>query len=73
MTEVNKNISLFKVFMSEDVIKPLNDVILSGFITQGSQVENFKEKLKEYFSNQNILTLNSATSWFNFGIKIINK
>jgi len=57
----------------KDVIKPLNDVILSGFITQGSQVENFKEKLKEYFSNQNILTLNSATSWFNFGIKIINK
>jgi dTDP-4-amino-4,6-dideoxygalactose transaminase len=38
-----KQLSLFKVFMSEDVIKPLNAVIMSGFITQGPQVEKFEE------------------------------
>ena len=55
-------ISLFKVFMSEDVLKPVNDVLMSGFITQGKQVEAFEEALKEYFQHPYILTLNSATS-----------
>ena len=74
MVDLNKNISLFKVFMSEDVIKPLNDVILSGFITQGVQVEKFEEKLKEYFNNQYILTLNSATSGLTLALRLlINK
>ncbi len=57
-----QNISLFKVFMSEDVLKPVNDVLMSGFITQGKQVEAFEEALKEYFQHPYILTLNSATS-----------
>ena len=71
MTDFNKNISLFKVFMSEDVIKPLNDIILSGFITQGPQVEKFEEKLKEYFSNQYVLTLNSATSGLTLALRLL--
>ena len=41
-------ISLFKVFMSEDVIKPLNDVIMSGFITQGPKVEEFEKELTNF-------------------------
>ena len=41
----NNAISLFKVFMSEDVVKPLNDVIMSGFITQGGKVEQFESEL----------------------------
>ena len=40
-------ISLFKVFMSEDVLKPVNDVLMSGFITQGKQVQAFEEAFKE--------------------------
>jgi dTDP-4-amino-4,6-dideoxygalactose transaminase len=66
-----KNLSLFKVFMSEDVIKPLNDIILSGFITQGPQVEKFEEKLKEYFSNPYVLTLNSATSGLTLALRLL--
>lgn len=74
MTDSNKNISLFKVFMSEDVIKPLNDIILSGFITQGHQVEKFEDKLKEYFNNNYVLTLNSATSGLTLALRLlINK
>jgi dTDP-4-amino-4,6-dideoxygalactose transaminase len=66
-----KNISLFKVFMSEDVIKPLNEVIMSGFITQGPQVEKFEEKLKDYFTNPYILTLNSATSGLTLALRLL--
>ena len=66
-----RNLSLFKVFMSPDVIKPLNEVIMSGFITQGPQVEKFEEKLSEYFSNPYVLTLNSATSGLTLALRLL--
>ena len=68
---MHKNLSLFKVFMSEDVIEPLNKVVMSGFITQGEQVEKFEEKLKEYFENKNVLTLNSATSGLTLALRLL--
>jgi dTDP-4-amino-4,6-dideoxygalactose transaminase len=67
----NKQLNLFKVFMSQDVIKPLNDVLMSGFITQGSQVEKFEENLAEYFSNKKLLTLNSATSGLTLALRLL--
>jgi dTDP-4-amino-4,6-dideoxygalactose transaminase len=66
-----RNIPLFKVFMSNDVIQPLNEVILSGFITQGPQVDKFESKLKEYFNNEYVLTLNSATSGLTLALKLL--
>jgi dTDP-4-amino-4,6-dideoxygalactose transaminase len=68
---MSKNLTLFKVFMSEDVIKPLNDVILSGFITQGPNVEKFEENLGQYFENKNVLTLNSATSGLTLALRLL--
>lgn len=65
------NLSLFKVFMSEDVIEPLNKVMMSGFITQGSQVEKFEEKLIEFFENPYLLTLNSATSGLTLALRLL--
>ena len=44
-------IPLFKVFMSKDVLEPLNNVLMSGFISQGNQVEIFEKKLMDYFEN----------------------
>ena len=44
-------IPLFKVFMSEDVLKPLNKVLMSGFIGQGSKVDEYEQMLKTYFRN----------------------
>lgn len=57
--------------MSEDVIKPLNEVLLSGFITQGPMVDKFEEKLSEYYNNKNILTLNSATSGLTLALRLL--
>ena len=37
------NCSLFKVFMSKDVIEPVNNILLSGYITQGKQVEKYEK------------------------------
>lgn len=65
------NIPLFKVFMSEDVVKPLNEVITSGFITQGANVDKFEEKLNEYFQTLYTLTLNSATAGLTLGLRLL--
>ena len=35
----SQTLPLFKVFMSDDVLKPLNDVLMSGQITQGPKVD----------------------------------
>lgn len=55
-------IPLFKVKMSENAITKVSDVLRSGYIGQGSQVEEFEKNLKIWFNNDYILTMNSATS-----------
>ena len=64
-------ISLFKVFMSEDVLNPLNKLLMSGQLTQGQVVEDFETKLKDYFKNPYILTLNSATAGLTLALRLL--
>ena len=64
-------INLFKVFMSEDVLKPVNDVLMSGFITQGSRVEDFECELQKFIGNPYILTLNSATAGLTLALRLL--
>jgi len=64
-------IPLFKVFMSKDVLEPLNNILMSGFISQGNQVEIFEKKLVEYFENPYLLTLNSATSGLTLALRLL--
>mgnify|MGYP004467291495 CR=1 FL=1 len=67
------NISLFKVFMSEDVIKPVNEVLMSGYVTQGKQVEKYEEVLKKFLGTENVLTLNSATAGLTLATRLLKK
>ena len=55
-------IPLFKVFMSKDAPTEVGKVLMSGFVGEGPQVQKFENKLKTYFDNENLITLNSATS-----------
>ena len=64
-------ISLFKVFMSNDVIKPVSDILMSGQLTQGKQVEKFEDELKKYIGNPYILTLNSATAGLTLALRLL--
>lgn len=66
-------IPLFKVFMSEDVIKPVNEVLLSGFIGQGTKVDEFENLLKNKFNVDNLITINSATSGEQLALHLIKK
>ena len=66
-------LSLFKVFMSEDVLEPLNKVLMSGYLTQGPQVDKFETELKKYIGNDNLLTLNSATAGLTLGLRLLKE
>lgn len=64
------SIPLFKVFMSQDAIEPVNNVLMSGNLTQGSQVEKYENVLSEYLGNSRVLTLNSATAGLTLALKM---
>ena len=64
-------LSLFKVFMSEDVLEPINKVLMSGQLTQGPKVEEFETALKNYIGNPYILTLNSATAGLTLATRLL--
>lgn len=55
-------IPLFKVAMSPDVLEPVNQVLMSGYIGQGPKVEEFEKVLRDHFSVPFVNTLNSGTS-----------
>jgi dTDP-4-amino-4,6-dideoxygalactose transaminase len=57
--------------MSEDVLKPVNDILMSGQITQGPQVESFESALKDFMGNPYILTLNSATAGLTLALRLL--
>lgn len=64
-------LSLFKVFMSPNVLEPLNKVLMSGFITQGPMVEQFEEALSRYLDNPRVLTLNSAIAGLTLALRLL--
>lgn len=65
-------IPLFKVHMPESVKEPLMETLFSGFVGQGPKVDEFEEKLAEYFSNKNIVTLNAGTSGLQLALRLAN-
>jgi dTDP-4-amino-4,6-dideoxygalactose transaminase len=66
-------ISLFKVFMSNDVIEPVNNVLKSGYITQGPKVDQYETELKNYLENPYVLSLNSATAGLTLATRLLIK
>jgi dTDP-4-amino-4,6-dideoxygalactose transaminase len=55
-------IPLFKVRMENTAIKRAEEVLASGYIGQGKVVDEFENKLKDYFGTPYVATMNSATS-----------
>lgn len=66
------SIPLFKVFMSENAKENVGNVLSSGMITQGSQVEKFENELKKFFDYPYVLTVNSATSGLTLAYRLLN-
>jgi len=56
--------------MSSKVMRPLEKVLLSGYIGQGQKVELFEKKLAEFIGNPLILTVNSGTSALQLALRL---
>ena len=65
-----RSIPLFKVFVSPDVVNPVGNVLMSGYIGQGEVVERFEALLREHFNNDYINTVNSATSGLHLALRM---
>ena len=63
-------VPLFKVFMSPDAGGPVNDVLMSGQLTQGPQVEKYESMLSDYLGTPRVLSLNSATAGLTLALKM---
>ena len=66
-------IPLFKVFMSDESKQNALEVLGSGFIGQGSKVDEFENELKNIFDNEYIVTTNSATSAEHLAFHLLKK
>jgi len=67
------NIPLFKVYMSKEAPKAAAKVLESGFIGQGPVVDQFEVKLKEFFNNDYVATVNAATSAEHLALHMLKK
>lgn len=64
-------IPLFNVFMAPEVMKLLEEVLFSGYVTQGPKVEEFEAKLATFFSNPYVVTVNSGTTALHLALDLI--
>ena len=65
-----KKIPLFKVFMPESVIGPLQEVLFSGYIGEGPRVEEFENRLAPFVGNKNVLALNNGTAAIQLALRL---
>jgi dTDP-4-amino-4,6-dideoxy-D-glucose/dTDP-4-amino-2,4-dideoxy-beta-L-xylose transaminase len=64
-------IPLFKVFMSPTAKEEVAKVLESGYIGQGPKVDEFENKLSEYFNVDYVLTINTGTSAIHLALHVI--
>jgi len=68
-------INLFKVFVPESVDKPLLEVLHSGYIGQGVQVDKFEDKIADFLNmphNKHVVTVNAGTTGLHMALKLAN-
>jgi len=64
---------LFKVYMNDTVGTDVTKVLLSGKISQYSQVTNFEKELSDFIGNSKLLTVNSGTSALHLAYHLLKK
>lgn len=67
-----KQIPIFKVFMSPKLMAPLEEVLYSGFVAQGPKVDQFEAKLSQFLKTPYIATVNSGTSALHLALDLCN-
>ena len=65
------DIPLFKVFMSNTAGDEVAKILNSGYIGQGPKVDEFENKLMDFFGRDYVLTLNSGTSGLHLALRLL--
>lgn len=68
---MNKQIPLFRVFMSDALMEPLKQVLYSGFIGEGPKVIEFEKLISEKFGFPYVLTVNNGTAGLHLAYQIL--
>lgn len=66
-------VELFKVFMAPTAAKEVSTVLTSGFIGQGTKVEEFEKNLQQFIERDYVVTLNSGTSGLHLALTLLKK
>ncbi len=67
---MKKNIPLFKVFMPKNVMKPLEETLYSGYLTEGSKAAEFTRLIAKFVNNKQTVTMNSCTMALNIAYRL---
>lgn len=73
MKKINTPIQLFKVHMNPNAKVEVGKILDSGYIGQGPKVDEFEDKLNEYFNSDRVVTLNSGTSGLHLALHLLKK
>jgi dTDP-4-amino-4,6-dideoxygalactose transaminase len=65
-----RNIPMFRVAMNQEIDSDLLKVIHSGWIGQGSAVNDFERKLSKVFGNDKVLTLSAGTHGLSLALRL---
>ena len=68
-----EKIPLFKVYMSPTAKDKVAEVLDSGYIGQGSVVDEFEDQLGAYFGNKKVVTTNAGTSALHLALHLLKK
>lgn len=63
-------IPLFKVFMPDGVMKPLEETLYSGYLTEGVKAAEFTSMVSDYIENPLTITMNSCTMALNIAYRL---
>ena len=66
-------IPLFKVFMAPTAKEKVGEVLDSGYIGQGSKVDEFENQLGSFFGNPKVITTNAGTSALHLALHLLKK
>ncbi len=58
--------------MNEQAPEVVGKTLMSGMVTQAAKVDQFEEKLREYFNHPYVVTVNSATSGLTLAFKMLD-
>ncbi len=65
-----ENIPLFRVALAPEVLAPVGETLLSGYIGQGPRVDAFEKALAPWFGSHNVLAVNSGTSALQLALRL---